>query len=109
MHTTELSRPLLRAVDVLRMVNDGSLSGSEPVELIEGELVVVGPQGPLQAARVSSLHVALARAYEGAGVVRCQMPLVAETYSLPEPDLCVVRGTPDDYTAGHPSSKDSLL
>jgi Uma2 family endonuclease len=109
MHTTEMPRRLLLASEVLQMVEDGILSEDEQVELIEGELLVVSPQGPPHASRVGSLQDALARAYAGRGVVRVQMPLTAEPHSLPEPDLCVVRGSHDDYGTRHPDANDVFL
>src|SRR5262249_47314064 len=41
--------------------------------------------------------------------VRAQLPLDARPYSLPEPDLAVVRGEPRDYRDRHPTGPDTLL
>jgi Uma2 family endonuclease len=109
MHTTEMPRRLLLASEVLQMVEDGILSEDEHVELIEGELLVVSPQGPPHASRVMSLQDRLAREYSGVGSVRSQVPLTAEPHSLPEPDLCVVRGSHDDYGTHHPDANDAFL
>lgn len=109
MHTSEIPRRLLLATEVLQMVEDGILSEDEPVELIEGELLVVSPQGPPHASRVMTLQERLAREYAGVGCVRSQLPLMAEPHSLPEPDLCVVRGAHEDYSARHPSAEDVFL
>jgi len=109
MHTTEMPRRLLLASEVLQMVEQGILAEDHSVELIEGELLVVSPQGPPHASTVGDLQDALFRAYDGRGIVRCQMPLMAEPHSLPEPDLCVVRGSHRDYYTRHPDANDVFL
>lgn len=109
MHTTEIPRRQLLATEVLQMVEDGILSEDDHVELIEGELVVVSPQGPPHASRVMDLQERLIRAYAGVGCVRSQVPLMAEPHSLPEPDLCVVRGSHMDYATRHPNAADVFV
>ena len=73
-------------------------------ELIEGEIMVLSPQGPSHS--YSTDHVAETLRESGwPGVwVRMQFPLDFGPYSDPEPDVSVVSGTRDDYKAGHPTS-----
>ena len=57
------------------MVEDGILAPDEPVELIDGELILVSPQGPQHSSRVMALQALLIEAYRGSGGhVRVQMP-----------------------------------
>jgi Uma2 family endonuclease len=97
------------AVEVLRMVEEGILGDDEPVELLDGELVVTPPQGPAHAAVVSDLDGRLREVYRERFHVRAQCPLGGVDDSLPEPDLAVVRGKPRDYIAVHPSGTDVVL
>ena len=91
------------------MVQDGILHEDEPLELLEGDLVLVSPQGPLRAAHLTELHGRLTAAYHALGHVRNQLPLDLRPYNLPEPDLAVVRGSARDYRERHPNGKDAWL
>jgi Uma2 family endonuclease len=104
---TELRR--FSAAEVTRMVEEGILRDDEPVELLDGELVVTPPQGPSPAAVVSDLDGRLREIYPERCHVRAQCPLGGAADSLPEPDLAVVRGKPRDYVAAHPRGADVVL
>ena len=91
------------------MAEEGILGEDEHVELLDGELVVVSPQGPPHAARVMDLHQKMGDAYRGQAHVRSQVPFEARPHSLPEPDLAVIRGKPLDYGQRHPNGQDALL
>jgi Uma2 family endonuclease len=104
-----IDRRLFSAAEVLRMVDEGILADDEPVELLEGELLVTPPQGPSHAAVVSDLDERLAGAYRPGCHVRAQCPLGGAVDSLPEPDLAVVRGKPRDYLASHPKGDQIVL
>jgi Uma2 family endonuclease len=105
----DFPRRRFTADEVMRMAEQGILGEDERVELLDGELVVVSPQGPPHAARVMDLAQRLGDAYRGHGHIRSQVPLEADAYSLPEPDLAVVRGEPLDYVDHHPGGPDALL
>jgi Uma2 family endonuclease len=85
-------RPLPRALyDVL--VAAGAYEG-QPVELIEGNVVDMAPQGPRHGNTVGHVTTLLAARLVGLFgrryLVRPQTPLAAGTYSAPEPDIAVV-------------------
>jgi Uma2 family endonuclease len=87
-----------RADEVLGMVAAGMLADDEPVELLDGELWMVSPQGPEHRARKVLLHERLAEAYRPKGChVSNQDNFAADEFNLPEPDLSVVRGAPVDF------------
>lgn len=110
MSIVEIDRIHKLTVDqVLRMVEQGILAGDEPVELLEGVLVEMSPQGPRHASTISQLTDRLRAEYAPAAVVREEKPLIASEVSLPEPDVAVVRGTHRDYVDRHPSGTDTLL
>lgn len=94
--------------EVARMVETGVLREGEPVELLEGELIVVPQQGPEHASRVAAIGALLARRYTERSV-RCQLPLEVGVDSLPEPDAAVMRGTDDAYATRHPRGDEAVL
>jgi len=91
------------------MAEQGILGEDEPVELLDGELLIVSPQGPRHAATVVALARRLTDLYRVDAHVRPQVPLTASPDSLPEPDLAVVRGQPLDYQDRHPVGIETLL
>jgi len=91
------------------MVEEGILGEDEPVELLDGELLVTPPQGPSHAAIVSDLGERLRDVYGPRCHVRAQCPLAGAADSLPEPDLAVVHGKARDFVAKHPTGADVVL
>lgn len=96
--------------EVLRMVEAGILGDADRVELVDGELLTVSPQGPEHGSLKDELHQRLAEAHAGGGAhVLNQRPVRMGPRGLPEPDLAVVRGEARDYLHRHPSGADVLL
>jgi Uma2 family endonuclease len=106
---SDLPRRRFTVDEVNRMAEEGIIGEDEHVELLDGELVVMSPQGPPHSARLMDLHQKLADAYRGKAHVRSQVPFEARPYSLPEPDLAVIRGQPLDYGQRHPNARDARL
>jgi Uma2 family endonuclease len=100
---------LLKVDEVLRMVDAGILGKDEPVELLDGLLVEMTPQGPLHANTIDRLAERLRAAYRTQARVREDKPLFANKYSLPEPDIAVVRGQPETFATRHPDGTDAIL
>lgn len=73
------------------------------VELIEGEVIEMSPMSPLHFASGDDLHSLLRRALPKGYWARFQGPLSLGE-SEPEPDISVVRGSPDDYPDAHPDT-----
>lgn len=105
--------------EYLQMTATGALREGSPIELLdgmlvwkdrrdrEGSLMIVGVR---HANCVVRLHQWLARGCEGHGChARSQQPVALSPVSMPEPDVDVVRGGPDDYSAAHPLAADVLL
>ncbi len=91
------------------MLEVGVIGDDEPLELVDGELIVVSPQGPPHATATSLVRDVLLDAYRGLAHVREAKPLVAGTTELPEPDLAVVDGTARDYAEHHPTGAQAWL
>ena len=97
------------ADEVMRMVEVGLLHADEHVELIDGELVVVNPQGPVHSELASRLHSVLARAYGEGHQVRSHSPVRGGVDSIPEPDVAVARGARGAFLARLPGPDDVPL
>ena len=87
-----------------RMVDAGGFGPEDRVELLDGEIWEMTPQGTLHAAVCGAVLEALRRAFGEAFHVRAQSPLALDDRSEPEPDAAVVAGVPFDYLEDHPAS-----
>jgi Uma2 family endonuclease len=96
---TERLRPL-RRVEYERMAEEGFFEEDEKIELLEGVLVQMTPQGIPHAAAIERLTELLVLALHPRARVRVQLPFAASDISEPEPDLAVV--PPGDPEASHP-------
>jgi len=85
-----------------RLVDLGVFRG-EPVELIDGQLIVAEPQGSYHASAITKVDYALRASLPSGWIVRLQAPVSLDDTSEPEPDLVVVPGRPADYRAAHPA------
>lgn len=97
------------ADEVWRMVEVGLLTDSDRVELIEGELLVMNPQGPVHASLTVILHRALEQAFGVGHHVRDHSPVVGTVDSIPEPDVAVVRGDVRGFIGVTPGADDVVL
>ena len=89
----------LQRAEYDRMVGFGMFRG-EKIELLQGRLVTMSPQGKPHAFSVTRLNRLLVRALGDRAEVRVQAPFGASAESEPEPDIAVV--LPGDYLDEHP-------
>lgn len=94
----------LTRLEYERLVGQGAFGPQDPIELLDGVLVVREPQGSRHAAVVGHVRVALERAFGDGYHVREEKPFALDDASEPEPDLVVVRGRHLDYLDAHPST-----
>ena len=87
------------------LIAAGALTTADRVELIEGYLIDMAPIGPPHSCSVGKANRLFARVLPDGWHVRQQQP-VTFLRSEPEPDLCLVRGEVEDYSARHPVAKD---
>jgi Uma2 family endonuclease len=86
------------------MVDAGVFPPGERVELVDGEVLKMTPQGSVHATAVRLMEDLLRAAFGPGYDVRVQLPLALDPSSEPEPDVTVVLGSPRDYRDAHPSS-----
>jgi Uma2 family endonuclease len=73
------------------------------VELLDGEIVRMSPQGVPHAGTITRFTRVLMAALGRLFTIRVQLPLVLGEDSEPEPDFVVCDYDPDDYTRAHPA------
>ncbi|HTN77292.1 MAG TPA: Uma2 family endonuclease [Pirellulaceae bacterium] len=85
-----------------RLFDEGFFAGQR-VELIDGEILLMSPQGPDHASTIELVAEAVRAKFGDAYWVRIQMPLALSKFNEPEPDIAVVKGTPRTVRQ-HPES-----
>lgn len=83
------------------LVDRGLLEPDARVELLEGVVTSMSPQSPRHASAIRRALRELQRAFGEQALVTDQSPFLAAS-SVPEPDVAVVPGTPEDYDHRHP-------
>jgi Uma2 family endonuclease len=102
-----IARHALSVEDYHRMGEAGILHEEDRVELIEGEIIDMGPIGSLHAGTVAELTRALVLAVGAEAMVWTQNPLRLGGRSEPEPDIALLR--PQSYRSSLPRAEDVLL
>jgi Uma2 family endonuclease len=88
-----------------RMVESGFLSDDDPVELLQGLLVRKMPKNPPHRLVTRRTRDLLERSLPSGWFVETQEPITTAD-SEPEPDVAVIRGSPEDYADRHPGPAD---
>ncbi len=99
----EVRRYRWTRADYDRVIETGGFGPEDKIELLDGELWEMTPQGSAHSAVCGKVMYALQKAFGEAFFVRVQFPIALDDVSEPEPDVAVVRGTPDDHFDEHPS------
>jgi Uma2 family endonuclease len=86
-----------RRVEYDRLIELGVLDEDEPIELLDGLMVVKEPQTSRHAGVINLVAAALRAAFGSGWDVRVQEPIALDDRSEPEPDVAVVEGSPRDY------------
>jgi Uma2 family endonuclease len=95
--------------EYLRMAEAGAFDPDERVELIEGEIVHMSPIGPPHRSCVNQLNMLLAPRLLGRAIVQIQSSFIASDYSMPEPDVALLRVRDSYYTRHAPRPADMYL
>jgi len=106
---TELHKHLFNVTDYYRMADTGIFPVGAHVELIEGEVIDMAPIGSRHASVVSALAQTLTLQLGNKAIVRIQDPIHLGSFSVPQPDIAIVKAKADYYREGHPVADDVLL
>lgn len=104
-----LQRRLFTVAEYARMLTAGILSEDDRVELIDGEVRVMSPIGPLHAAIVDRLNRIIVLLCANSIIVRVQSAIQLNDYTEPQPDIAVLQPRDDFYAQAHPLAADVLL
>jgi Uma2 family endonuclease len=86
------------------IIETGLLEG-KPVELLEGEIIEMSPEGPLHTSTNYSVAEYLRELLRGKAVIREAHPVTLDN-SEPEPDIAIVASPYTNYLTRHPFAED---
>ena len=95
--------------DYYRMAETGVLRPDARVELLDGRIIDMSPIGPFHGGVTTYLTELFVAAAKGRWQTRVQNSLRLDDHSEPQPDLILVKPTPDFYRRRHPQSADVFL
>ena len=87
-----------------RMIASGVFHPEARLELVDGEIFHMTPQGSLHDTAIQLVADALRAVFHENYAIRIQLPLALDDHSEPEPDIAVVTGTARDYKNAHPKT-----
>ena len=99
----------ISAEEYLRMGEAGVFPPDARLELLEGEIYEMAPIGSPHAGLVNRLTRLLVRPAGEHAVVAVQNPFILSGWSVPQPDLALLRARADDYMVSHPRPGDVLV
>lgn len=94
--------------DYYRLGEIGVLAENERVELIDGEIIEMTPEGTRHFACVARLMRLLYPRVRGASVLSHGSLFLPDEYR-PMPDLMILRPSEDEYEHAHPTHEDALV
>jgi len=102
-------RARISADRFLKMAETGVLTEADRVELIDGDLINVAPIGPPHSAVVARLNKHFVLSVGDSAIVSPGSSVRMGDYSMPQPDLILLRPREDFYSARLPTPADILL
>jgi Uma2 family endonuclease len=107
--TMQIVRHSFTIHDYAQMLRTGILGEDDRVELIDGEVRVMSPIGPLHVALVNRLTAVLTRLIGEQAIVSVQNPIQLNDYTEPQPDLTLLAPRDDFYSTALAQPYDVLL
>ena len=98
----------ITVVEFDRMVEAGVYGPQDRIELIDGQLIDVPPQGSPHIGTLTRFEHRFREAFGRRALVRGQGPLPVGLDSQPEPDIALVRWNDRFYVDLHPSIEDTF-
>lgn len=107
--TLTLTRRQFTVHDYARMRESGILTEDDRVELLDGEIYIMCPIGPLHVGLVNKLNKLLTRLVGDTGIISIQNPIRLNNYGEPQPDIAILSPRDDYYTSALATPDDVLL
>lgn len=95
--------------DLHRIAVAGVFTEDDRVELLEGEITVMSPIGDRHIAAVNFLNDRLGEALRGRALIQVQSPIRLGPHSAPQPDIALLRRSPDYYRTARATARDVFL
>jgi Uma2 family endonuclease len=95
--------------EYLRMAEAGILTEDDHVELIDGEIIDMPPIGIPHAGSVNRIGNRLKEQVGSGAILSIQNPIRIGDFSLPQPDIALLRPRDDFYASAYPTPGDILL
>jgi Uma2 family endonuclease len=92
-----------------RMVETGLLPGNARVELLDGQINDMSPIGPFHGSVTKRLNRFFSQVAQDRWLVAVQDPIRLDDFSEPQPDLMLLKPSPDFYRSRHPGPEDVYL
>jgi Uma2 family endonuclease len=92
-----------------QMLEVGIVYEREPVELLDGQLIAMPPEGPRHRSTVMALNELLVQRFAGRAMVCPGNPVELDDTSEPQPDFALVHRHDDWYDSAHPQPPDVFL
>lgn len=104
-----IARRQFTVEDYHRMRDAGIFAEDDRVELLDGEVLLMSPIGPLHAAIVKRINTLLGQSPLGQYIVSIQDPIQLSDVSEPQPDIAILQYRSDYYGTAHPQPGDIML
>lgn len=95
--------------DYARMRETGILTEDDRVELLDGEIYLLSPIGPVHVALVNKLNRILGQQIGEQGIISIQNPIRLNPLGEPQPDIAILAPRDDFYTSALATADDILL
>ncbi|HEX8220694.1 MAG TPA: Uma2 family endonuclease [Chloroflexia bacterium] len=105
----QIERILFTADQYEKMIAAGILEEGDNVELLRGEIVKMAPIGLRHAGCVARLVAIFGAKFGASVIVWPQNPIRLSDDTEPEPDVALLRPSPDFYSKARPHPQDVLL
>lgn len=92
-----------------RMAETGVLPPDARVELLDGEIIDMSPIGPFHGGVTNFLTIFFTAAAKGRWMTLVQNPARLDDHSEPQPDLMLLKPSPDYYRKRHPRPEEVFL
>ncbi|MFN7117341.1 MAG: Uma2 family endonuclease [Saprospiraceae bacterium] len=106
---TQAQKRLFTVEEYYKMAEVGILAPDARVELINGEIIEMSPIKSNHAGHVRRISTLLNEILLRKAIIDIQNPLHINAHSEPQPDIMVLKLSPDFYTSRHPKPEDVYL
>jgi len=105
----QVQKKLFTVEEYYKMAEVGIIPPDARVELINGEIIEMSPIKSNHAGHVRRINAFLNRVLAERAIIDIQNPIYISPNIEPQPDIMILKLSPDFYTARHPKPEDVYL